>query len=253
MALKRRKNSPYWFYSFTFAGKRYRGSTGERSKAAAAAVEAAALIALNQGQELARSTKKPTVREFSARYTTWLENNLALADATRKYYRYGIRLLLLPKLADVPMDRLTAEMIECTKFVSPVYDRKAGKVTSELVSCSKSYSNQALRTLKVLFGKAVEWTVLSSKPHVRSFKTEGRDQLIDHDTEIKLQTELEMPTEHGRHSRLRKQSWIFMVIPQDAGMRPDEVFRMRFEQLDFARERIWVPRGKTKTPGALSA
>src|ERR1700722_6653210 len=36
-----------------------------------------------------------------------------------------------------------------------------------------------------------------------------------------------------------------MVILQDSGMRPDEVFPMRIEKIPWESNRIWVPSGKT--------
>ena len=37
-----------------------------------------------------------------------------------------------------------------------------------------------------------------------------------------------------------------LVIAQDTGMRPSEIFRMRVENLNFADRRIWNPYGKTE-------
>jgi integrase len=37
-----------------------------------------------------------------------------------------------------------------------------------------------------------------------------------------------------------------LVIAQDTGMRPSEIFRMRVENLNFAARRIWNPYGKTE-------
>ena len=125
----------------------------------------------------------------------------------------------------MPLDRITVEVIESTKFRRPVYDRRRKMETDELVDCTPTYINQALRTLKSMTGKAVEWEVLEKRPKVKTLKVKGRDKLIDHDTEIKLQGELQASTAHGRHNRCREQTWLFMVILQDTGMRPDEVFR----------------------------
>lgn len=36
-----------------------------------------------------------------------------------------------------------------------------------------------------------------------------------------------------------------MVILQDCGMRPDEVFPMRIENIRWKQNRIWIPEGKT--------
>ena len=44
----------------------------------------------------------------------------------------------------------------------------------------------------------------------------------------------------------REQAWLVMVILQDCGMRPDEVFPMRIENLHWDTKRIWVPEGKTE-------
>lgn len=246
MSLIRKENSPYWWYSFTYAGKRYRRSTGERTKAAAAAVEAAALTELSKGNALVgRSARTPTLREFSDRFLAWSNNSHALSSSSKRFYRYGKRLLLFTRLAEMPMDRIAPEVVECTQFCRPVVDRKTRTLTAEVVPCSPIYVNQALRTLKAMLGKAVDWEVLRIRPRIHTLKVKGRDRLIDHDTEIRLQSQLEAPTKHRRHNRMRKQAWLVMVILQDTGMRPDEVFPMRIENIYWDQGRIWVPEGKT--------
>jgi integrase len=44
---------------------------------------------------------------------------------------------------------------------------------------------------------------------------------------------------------MREQAWLVMVILQDCGMRPDEVFPMRIENIRWNQDRIWIPEGKT--------
>ncbi len=51
---------------------------------------------------------------------------------------------------------------------------------------SPSYVNQALRTLRRLLGKAVEWKVIAVAPAVRLMKEVGRELTIDPETEAKL-------------------------------------------------------------------
>ena len=51
---------------------------------------------------------------------------------------------------------------------------------------------------------------------------------------------------HPRTRRLREQAWLVMIILQDCGMRPDEVFPMRIENVDWDIKRIWIPQGKTE-------
>ena len=248
MALIRRKGSKVWYYPFTFGGKRYRASTKQKTKAAAQAVEAEVLNGLDKGLPVTtRSAKCPTLRECVPRFTEWYETSNRLEATTRRYYKYGVRLVLWSRLADMPVDQRDDGVVECTRFHRLVYDPKTRTTTTETVACAPAYINQAIRTLNAIMGKAVDWKKLSAtRPRIKTLKVKGRDKLIDHDTEIKLQQELEASTTHGRHDRLRKQAWLFMVILQDTGMRPDEVYPMRIGNIHWADIRIWVPEGKTE-------
>ncbi len=144
------------------------------------------------------------------------------------------------------MDLITSEIIECTPFTRPKYDQKTRTTTDEIIPCSAVYVNQALRTLKAMAGKAVDWEVLRTRPRISTLKVKGRDRLIDQDTEIRLQSQMEAPTKHGRHNRMRQQAWLVMVILQDTGIRPGEVFPMRIKDIHWDQQRIWIPEGKTE-------
>ena len=117
--------------------------------------------------------------------------------------------------------------------------------TRETVICTGHYTNQALRTLKRMQNKAVEWKLLRDVPKFRLSKAPGRDRMIDERAEDELEQAYLEPVEHGRIKRLRQQAWLVVVILQDSGMRPDEVFPMRIENIYWDQNRIWVPEGKT--------
>jgi hypothetical protein len=69
LTLFRKPHSPYWWYSFYFEGKRYRESTKQQTKSAAAAVEAAKLVELQEhGANFLHPKKSPTLKEFSVRF-----------------------------------------------------------------------------------------------------------------------------------------------------------------------------------------
>jgi integrase len=51
---------------------------------------------------------------------------------------------------------------------------------------------------------------------------------------------------HRRTKRMREQAWLIMIMLQDCGMRPDEVFPMRIENLRWDTNRIWIPEGETE-------
>jgi integrase len=69
--------------------------------------------------------------------------------------------------------------------------------------------------------------------------------MMDEQAEDGLELAYKDPIKHRRIKRLRQQAWLVVVILQDSGMRPDEVFPMRIENIYWDQNRIWVPEGKT--------
>lgn len=246
MTLFRKPHSPYWWYSFYFEGQRYRQSTKKQTKSAATAVEAAKLVELQEhGANYLRPKKSPTLSEFSARFLEWVDQTQRLKPNGKKYYRYGWRLLEFTNLARLPLNRITQDEAECTVFKRPVVVNKKTKET-KMIPCSGHYTNQALRTLKRMQSKALEWKVLRTLPKITLAEAEGRDRTIDEKTEEQIHDAYTEVTSHPRVRKLREQAWLVMVVMQDSGMRPAEVFPMRIENIRWDEHRIWIPRGKTK-------
>jgi integrase len=96
-----------------------------------------------------------------------------------------------------------------------------------------------------MLSKAVEWKLMRIAPKIRLAKVRGRDALIDPKTESVLIEELQQPIKHPRTQRLREQLRDVLIIAQDSGMRPSEIFRIRIEHIDWSGRRIWNPYGKT--------
>lgn len=206
-------------------------------------MEAEALAALIRGDTpaLPAVARTATLRALSVRFLAWVNQTSELDANTRRYYRYGWRLLSFSRLADRRVDNLTTDEIACTTLTHP-----ARKDPSVMVPCSTSYALQGLRTLKVMLGKAVEWNIIAKRPRIPMPGQPGRDRLIDGATEAALETAYTEPIKHRDIRRKREEAWLVMVILNDSGMRPNEIFPMRIENLDFMRGQIWVPEGKTK-------
>lgn len=245
MKLIRKKNSPFWWYDFYFEGKRYRGSTGEKAKAAAAGIAANALTRLSEGSSITtRNRKAPTLREFSDRFLPWVHDSNTIKPNTRRYYQYGWRLLSITKMAQMPIDQITEEVIDTVRFRRAIVDRRTGKYTGDVTDCSPAYTAQALRTLKVMLGQARKWKVLKERTPFTIPKPPGRDTLIDRETEAAIEREL---NDAQAYRKARHRAWLVMVIMQDTGMRPSEVFAIRLEDVRWAERRIWIPSGKTES------
>ncbi len=84
--------------------------------------------------------------------------------------------------------------------------------------------------------RAVETKYVAHKhnaPRIRLLKELGREQTIDPESEAKLLAVAKQPVKD------------ILIIIQDTGLRPEEVFRIRIENIDWSRRLIFNPHGKT--------
>lgn len=230
----------YW-YDFTVDGTRHRGSTDTTKLTKARTIEAALIVkAKEEGSDAVRPVRAPILRDYASRFIEWVQSS-KLEPNSKRYYEYGWKLLSSTRLANMQISRITSDDVEAIRFFRTII--KEG--TDQTIECSAQYTNQALRTLKRMLSKAKEWKLIRDVPKIRLSKAYGRDTLIDSETERALLQSLSEPVKHKRTSRARTQLRDILVIAQDTGMRPKEIFRMRVEYIDWTNMRIWNPYGKT--------
>ncbi len=99
---------------------------------------------------------------------------------------------------------------------------------------SPSNANCALRTLRRMLGKAADWGVIAAAPRIKLAKEYGRSAIIDSEAEFKLLAVATQPLHD------------VLTLILDSGMRPGEVFQMRWEDIAWDRGMIFIPRGKTR-------
>jgi integrase len=241
MAIVRRKDSGMHWYDFTIDGVRHRGSTQTKKLSEAKAVEAALIVkAKEQGSDAVRPVQSPILRDYALRFSEWVKSS-RLELNSKRYYQYGWKLLSSTQLANMQLSRITSDDVERTRFFRTI--TKDGVTIT--VECSAQYTNQAIRTLKRMLSKAEEWRLIRNVPKIKPSKVYGRDTLIDPSMERLLLSDLNKPHKHRRILKARRQISDILVIAQDTGMRPNEIFRMRIEHIDWANMRIWNPYGKT--------
>jgi integrase len=200
------RREKYFHYDFTVAGKRFRGSTRQTSESRARKVESKLIAKAEQSGPSAVLRRAPLLSVFGSRFLSWVNDGRGLAANTRRYYRLGWQRIAETPLMGMTLDRITPE-----------------EVDGLLLSGSPRYVNQALRTLRRLLGKAVEWKVMAVAPRIRLLAEPERQQVLDPESEAKLVAVGKQPLND------------VLVIIQDTGMRPDEVFRARIENIDFGR------------------
>jgi len=121
-----------------------------------------------------------------------------------------------------------------------------------VVGSSPANTNNALRTLRRMLKKAHEWEMIRSVPVVKLVEEHGREELIEPWMEANLLAVTEIPrTPNSKHApKSINYGWQpfrdVLLIMLDTGMRPAEVFRMRWEHMKWERELIFVPRSKSR-------
>jgi integrase len=213
MALHKRGGT--WYYDFAVDGKRYRGTTKEKTSSRARMIESKLIHDVQQRKLIGRS-RSVTLAKFSVQFLAWVESS-QLELKSQKYYQSGWRMLKATPVADMAVSRVTTDEAAALRF-----------------DHSPSNANMAFRTLRRMLGKAAEWGVISAAPRIKLLKEKGRSILINVDDEAKLLKIAKQPLHD------------VVTIVLDTGMRPNEVFQMRWENINWETEMIFIPKGKTK-------
>jgi integrase len=203
-----------WHYDFAIDGRRFRGSTREKVHSKARLIESRLMNEAKQ-RRLTVHRRTLTLAELSKRFLDWVKT-ARLEPESRKYYESGWRMLSQTPIAAMRLAHITTDEAEALRFEH-----------------SPANANRALRTLRRMMGKAAEWGLIAAAPRIKLMKEEGRSATIDSEAEAKLLAVAKQP--------LRD----VLIIMLDSGMRPGEVFPMRWEDIDWNRGMIFIPRGKT--------
>lgn len=233
MSLIKRGNT--WHFAFMHNGRRYRGSCRTSNQRVAEKLEATMLARVMEDGKLPGRLKIPTLDDFSERFLAWLEAlpaDRTPKPPTRKYYRVGWHLLKSTKLASMRLDRIMADDVLATN-----------------VGSSPANTNNALRTLRRMLKKAQEWNLISIVPVIKLVEEFGREQFIEAWMEQKL-----LIVMAGERLTLKKHvsrvGWepfrTVLLIMLDSGLRPGEIFRMRWENIHWEHDVIFNPRGKSR-------
>jgi len=197
-------------------------------------VESLVLARLLADGRVPGSKKIPTLSDFSNRFFNWLESLPADRPPkapTRRYYRVGWRVLQSTPITGMKLDQITTDD------------------ASIIERSSAANTNNALRTLRRMLKKAHEWQLLSFVPVVKLVEEHGREELIEPWMEQQLLKVTAGPrlTPKGKRSRVGWEPFrTILLIMLDSGLRPGEIFRMRWENIHWDKGLIFNPRGKSR-------
>jgi integrase len=237
-----KRGNVYWF-DFMFNGVRFQGSTKQANRRAAGEIEAAKKTQLAKGEVgIEHREPTPSFVAFAERFREEMRSKHQAKPNTVNYYENGLnRLLLYPALRKANLAHVDEQMIAAYIVWRRAQKNSNYKKPDGAATLKVATVNRELEVLRRMLRLALEWKLLGVIPKIRRQPgEEGRDRVVSHAEEC---TYLAVATQPLRD---------IATIIIDAGLRPEEVFRMRSENVhlepagDARFGYIYNPFGKTK-------
>lgn len=226
-----RRGRIYW-YSFKFQGRHIQESSGFTNKTAALRAEAKRRSELLDRRAGFTKTKlPPKFEEHVGKFLVWSKQQHR--PKTSALHRTNCD-TLLRFFRGCWLDEITQGMVEDFKLARIGEARRNAKDGSTVCPATV---NRCLTTLKLLFHHAEKcgYAVLNPTRNVAYLSEgSGSTRVVSFAEEIRYLGQASQPLKD-----------IAQVI-LDTGLRPDETFRVRVENLDFNARTIFNPFGKTK-------
>jgi integrase len=238
MALYKRAGV-YW-YEFVYRRRRYRKSTGVKNQRTAGDIERAFRTALAKGEVGITERKAvPGFRRAMAEFLRWSEEEHRAHHGTHQRYEVS-SIALLRLFRDSPLDSITPDDVERFKtsrsgeFKTTRADN--GKRATTNKKLRPATVNRELACLKALFNFAIKSDVIAKNPVSRiKFLPENNQQ-----------TRVLSYAEQQRY--LASASPVLRDVATlifETGMRPEEVYTIRPENVDLGHDWLLIPHGKT--------
>jgi len=238
---KRGSCGVYW-YKFMFNGKLVRESTKQGNDKVARQMESAHRTSLAKGEVGIREKKPvPTLKEFcDRRFQPWAKASFERNCPNNwLWFRAGVRRLTsYEPLAKLPLDEITNEKLaEFAAHEQTRLQRRGKNEKEEKRGLAVSSINSAIRVLRRVLSLAVEWGVIESVLTLALLPGEQhRERVITANEEMRY---------------LAAASPLLGDVASvlaDTGLRPDECYRLRWEDVTWVNGRngsLLVRQGKT--------
>jgi integrase len=184
-----------------------------------------------------RSRQSPTPKfsEFAERFGDEMSTRHRAKPKTATYYANGLK-KLKAFFGDVRLDRVTEEQIAAFVAKRRALKKKNGRLLTVATV------NRELEVLRRMLRLAQEWNVINRVPKIS----------INHGAEVQRERVLDHGEEQAYLAVSKQPLRDVATLILDGGFRPEEVFRMSWEDVNFrpagkaAYGYVHVPIGKTK-------
>ena len=230
MAVYRR--GKIWWYNFEFQGRKIQESSGFTNKTAALRVEAKRKAdLLDRRAGFTKSKLAPKFEEYVEPFLMWSEHQHR--PKTHSLHEWNCQ-TLKRFFGGKYLDEITSEMVEDFKSARK-HEPRLGAKDGRLVTGATV--NRALTTLKLMYHQAERSGYAVKNPVV------GVSMFREPVDPMRVITFEEQAAYLPKTSQPLSDIAKLML---DTGMRPEEVFRIRAENVDFKQKTIFNPFGKTK-------
>ncbi len=209
-------------------GKETEGVTREQAERA---IETFRTKAREERLDLPTKRKQHrTFKEAAKDYLANIEATTGLADkgyADIPNKRRNLNQHLVPALGSHRLDKIT-------EFAIKGYTKKRAGEGASIATV-----NRELATLSHLFKRATKWKWLKAEdcpPIEKSAEPQKQITILSNEERDTLLRAAIVDQD--------QQAWLFVAIGLNAAMRHSEILRIRFDQVDFANRRIYVPEAK---------
>jgi integrase len=224
-----KRGGVYWFH-FIFDGRHIQKSTKTKDKAAARQIEAAYRVKLAKGEVgIEERPPAPNLKDAMKDFLAWSKFEHSSKPNTQKRYKTSSK-ALLRYFKDMPLDRITSDLVE--DFKRWRMKQKGERTNKKLRPATV---NRELACLKILFNRFKRIVPLNPVSDVR-FLNEDNEQM-------RVLTPEEEKTYLLAASQPLRDIATLMV---ETGMRPEEVCRIRRENVHLEHGYLFNPYGKTK-------
>jgi integrase len=234
-----KRGDVYWFH-FLHEGRHIQRSTGQGNPRTARQIEAAFRTALVKGEVGITERKAiPTFKIAMADFLSWSAQEHPANPATHRRYEVSSA-ALLRHFKDTSLDRITPEAVERFKTVRSA-DYKTARASGKRKQTNKKLRpatvNRELACLKAMFNYVIKSDLPLRNPVSR----------VNYLKEQNEQTRVLTYEEQERYLAVATPMlYDIATLMLETGMRPEEVYRIRPENVRLADNTLFNPYGKTK-------
>ncbi|KAA6459683.1 phage integrase family protein [Acidobacteria bacterium AB60] len=215
------QRGPYWHYEFQMNGQRYRGPCGKgvKSETRARQVESIKRAEAVQRGTPPRLRKAPLLKEAAKEFLTEIDARTAagtMDEDTKRHYHNGWKQIADTDIIHMRVDRITTGDGASLKFRGGPWSQRA-----------------AQQVLSRILNWLAERGVIAAAPRIKRTRAHGREARITEQMQDALLAHMDPDVRD-----------VFLIM-LDCGMRPEEVLRMRWEDVHWERDQYFNPYGKT--------